>query len=169
MSNETKRDYRKFFTYPETAAFMARLLNATDGQQIIEPSAGDGRLVKAVNDFSGDGVIIDAVELDDQWEKDLNPICRKVFISDFLRVPLLKNSYDGCIANPPFGNGVDLQSHFDKIHDIVKPLGKIIAIVPFDFFPTAVRNYYFHPLENWSKNSDGTTTAIKLIEFKNPY
>jgi len=164
-----KRDYRKFFTYPEIAERMAKLLNAKKGDYIIEPSAGDGALVKAVYNNNPD-TIVHAVELDKQWKKDLKKLCSKVYIGDFLEVSFNEYPlYNGCIANPPFGNGVDLQAHFNKICDIVKPNGRVVMIVPegfnFTYEKQFIRNVAVHPIENWSKNSDGTTTPIMILEF----
>lgn len=170
-NQKPKRDYTKFFTYPETAIYMAKLLDARSGEMVLEPSAGNGALVSAVKKYCAT-CIIDAVELYPKWEKDLKAAgSHHVFIRDFLDIPLYHNYYDKCIANPPFGNGVDLQAHFDKICDLVKDGGKVVMIVPEEFNPTYekhfIKNYTAYPLENWSKNSDGTTTPIKIISFIN--
>lgn len=167
MTSETKRDYSKFFTYPETAAYMAGLLNAAFGEKILEPSAGNGALIRAVKKHSGNGVLMYACEIQEHNADDLEEICHWYVIADFLTDEISEDwiLFDGCIANPPFGNGVDLQAHFDKIRRIVKYDGKIVMIVPEDFDPGITHKV--HPLENWSKNSDGTTTPIKIIEFNN--
>lgn len=169
------RDYSKFFTYPETAKYMAKLLDAKPGDKILEPSAGNGNLIRAVKEYSGDGVLFYACELQEQHADVLEKICHWYVIADWLSDEISEDwmLFDGCIANPPFGNGVDLQAHFDKIRTMVKYGGKIVAIVPEDFNITyhnnkqLIKNYTAHPLENWSKNSDGTTTPIKIIEFIN--
>lgn len=162
--NQVYRNYEKFFTYPETADQMARLLRPQSGETILEPSAGNGALIKAVKRLCND-CIITAIELDQRWENELTEIADLVHIGDFL-----KNNdyskYDKLIANPPFGNDTDLKQHFWKIISAVKKRGKIVMIVPEDFY-TEIK-HEFLSLKNWSKNSDGTTTEIKIIYFNNP-
>lgn len=161
-----KRDYRKFFTYPETADFMISLLkDYKDVFKVLEPSAGNGALIKALIKRFPVNAVIDAVEKDNVWFNDLEDMCAKVFIQDFLEFHS-SYKYDACVANPPFGNGVDLQAHFDNICELVKEGGQIILIVPEDFTPSI--SHETIPLENWSKNSDGTSTPIKIIHFSNP-
>lgn len=157
------RDYTKFFTYPETASFMASLLNPEDMDAILEPSAGNGALVKAVKNIAPKSIVF-AFEIDKQWEKDLRKCANIVVIKDFLTIPVYAK-FTSCVANPPFGNGTDLRAHFNHIRDHVKTGGKIVMIVPDEFNPLCEHNKY--PLENWSTNKDGTTTPIKIIEFIN--
>lgn len=160
-----KRNYEKFFTYPETAEFMVSLLSPFGNFSILEPSAGNGAIVKALRKRFESSCEIHAVELDNVWFDALDDMCEKVFIQDFLEFHT-SFPYDACIANPPFGNSVDLQAHFDNICECVKEGGQIIMIVPQDFNPPVENRIY--RLENWSKNSDGTTTPIKIISFTNP-
>lgn len=159
-----KRDYRKFFTYPETAYFMAGMVDLKPGEFVLEPSAGNGALVKAIKAKCQEVKVI-AIEIDPQWESELRKFADIVVIKDFLQVPVLAK-FNHCLANPPFGNGTNLQAHFDLICNHVKTGGKIVMIVPADFTPNIIHET--HPLENWSKNSDGSMTEIKIIEFFNP-
>jgi predicted RNA methylase len=159
------RDYTKFFTYPETAEFMAKLLDPKEYDYILEPSAGNGALVKAVKKIQPK-CYVDAIEIDRKWQDELKNCADSVHIEDFTMTPRTF-FYDKCIANPPFGNETNLEDHFDNIIDHVKRGGKIVMLVPESFNPKLKFSTY--PLENWSKNKDGTTTPIKIIEFKNPY
>jgi len=163
-----KRDYTKFFTYPETAKFMVELLQPKDNDVILEPSAGNGALCKAIKEFNKETKVF-AVEIDEQWRDELKSVCDVVVIQDFLdEFTEVQPKYSGIIANPPFGNGVDLQAHYDKMMRMLKVGGKLVAILPLDFkidFDDFLNEY---PLENWSKNSDGTKTEIKIVEVVKP-
>jgi 16S rRNA A1518/A1519 N6-dimethyltransferase RsmA/KsgA/DIM1 with predicted DNA glycosylase/AP lyase activity len=160
-----KRDYSKFFTPPDVADYMVNLFGKVeDGSTFIEPHAGNGALVKALRKKYGGSVVIDAVELDNDRYDELEEVCDKVFSGDFLE-HYSSGEYDYCIDNPPFGNGIDLIAHLEHITEVTKIGAKIVMIVPEDFNPS--RSCIKHPLENWSKNSDGTTTPIKIIEFIN--
>lgn len=160
------RNYEKFFTHSGTADFMVSLLKKpSDNFTALEPSAGSGAIIKSLRKAFGSAVEIHAVEKDNVWFDELNNMCEKVFIQDFLEY-YSSFPYDVCVANPPFGNGIDLQAHFDNICELVKDGGQIIMIVPENFIPDIPHETI--PLENWSKNNDGTTTPIKIINFINP-
>lgn len=161
------RNYEKFFTPDDIADKMVSLLKPLPGKRYLEPSAGNGSLVRAVKRASPASIVY-AIERNYQHESDLNGICDWWEINDFIGQDDYENwlEFHGCIANPPFGNGTDLQAHFDKICRMVCYGGKVVMIVPSDFHPTVLQ-YKVHPVENWSKNTDGTTTKIKIIEFFN--
>lgn len=163
MNQIPTRNYEKFFTPPEVADFMVGLLNPKAGELILEPSAGRGSIVKAIK-RNAPGCSVFAIEINKDFNTELSEVADVIAITDFLE---LEDMYqcDGCIANPPFGNGIDLHAHVDQIRKFVVPDGKIVMIVPADFDPK--REHRIHHLNNWSQNSDGTTTAIKIIEFIN--
>lgn len=159
-----KRDYSKFFTPDGIAMFMASLLSPKDDQVILEPSAGHGALIRAVK-INNPGCKVFAFDINEDFKPYMrNAGASIAVIKDFLTIPVYAK-FSGCIANPPFGNGTNLQAHFDHIRAHVKKLGKVVMIVPDNFDPCIGHKSY--PIENWSKNSDGTTTQIKIIEFNN--
>ena len=159
------RDYTKFFTPFKTAEFMVSLLKPQDKDAILEPSAGNGSLIRAIKAVAPKSIVF-AFEKDKTWEQDLRAIANIVVIKDFLDIPIYAK-LTSCVANPPFGNETDLLAHFNHICKHVKEGGKIVMIVPKEFTPENILlNVY--PIENWSTNSDGTKTEIKIIEFINP-
>lgn len=160
---EKKRDYTRFFTYPETADFMADLFYPIPGEVYLEPSAGNGALIKAVKSLCPESKVV-AVELYEEWKDELKNCADEVFIKDFLWFDSM-TEFDGCIANPPFGNGTNLVEHINAMRALVKRGGRMVILVPDDYDIDVPHDTY--PLENWSKNSDGTTTPIKIISFLN--
>lgn len=158
------RDYTKFFTPPKVADFMVELLEPQAGEVILEPSAGNGNLVRAVKEKCPASIVF-ACEWDNKWHTELKKSADVVVIKDFMKYPKIPK-HSKCIANPPFGNGVDLEAHVNRMMDAVVKGGRLIILVPDDFNPE-VDHVAYH-VENWSKNSDGTTTPIKIIEITNP-
>lgn len=143
---------------------MVELLDPQPRQAILEPSAGRGDIVAAIHRYEPDAIIF-AIEINEMYRFDLKKAGAKIAaIMDFLNTPEFAK-YNCCVANPPFGNETNLQEHFDKIRRVVKKGGKIVMIVPVNFDPQCEHKEY--TLENWSSNSDGTTTPIKIIEFTN--
>lgn len=158
------RDYSKFYTPPQVAKHMAELLNPQEGDVILEPSAGDGALVKAVLSIQPKARVF-AFEINEAHRQHLKQAgALVVVIKDFLEIPVVAKC-SSCIANPPFGNDTNLVHHFEMIRLHVKEGGKIVMIVPKEFDPYT--KHETHAIENWSKNSDGSTTPIKIIEFIN--
>lgn len=160
----SKRDYEKFFTPLFIARHMVTLLNPQSGDIVLEPSAGNGAIVKAIKDVNLN-ISVFAVELNGKYEQDLfNAGANFVKICDFL---IMDNmfKFTSCCANPPFGNTTDLQAHFDAIRKLVVPNGKIVMILPEDFICNI--EHKVHKIDNWSSNNDGSITPIKIVEFQN--
>lgn len=161
MRPQLERNYKKFFTPEHVADLMVRLVIPLPWNTILEPSAGNGSIVKAIKRFEPDAIVY-ACELKEQHREDLLKAGAKTCIGDFLEYPE-SLMFNHCIANPPFGNETDIKDHFDKICRLVRPGGKVVMIVPKDFNPG--KPHSAHPIDNWSTNSDGTTTPIKILEF----
>lgn len=158
------RDYTKFFTPDEHADFMADVLDLQDGDYVLDPHAGDGKLVVALRKRYGSNIKVDAVEINKEYVDLLPFLCDSLFVEDFLQHHG-PGEYDACIDNPPFGNETDLKEHFDHVRELVKIGGTIVMIVPESF--NVGTSCMVKPIKNWSTNSDGTITEIKIVMFKN--
>lgn len=177
------RDYSKFFTPRNIADIMVDKLDIQMGDFILEPSAGVGNIVKAVYDRGQKlygpfqepdfhniihPIDICAIEIESYYTS-LYEVANCVFIQDFLTFKHYIR-FDKIIANPPFGNGVDLLAHLFKMFSLLKSGGKLISIIPEDFnlgdFNKGLRFMTIEeePLENWATNKDGSVTRLKLIE-----
>lgn len=157
------RNYEKFFTPPEVVHRLCAIADIKRPDWVLEPHAGRGDIAEIIKkDYTSN---IWCVEINEKYKSDLKNITPFVRIGDFLSEPFFMK-FDTCIANPPFGNGIDLVRHFRKIKYHVKNGGNIVMIVPFDFIPEC-ESFTTWELENWSSNSDGTTTPIKIISFTN--
>lgn len=110
MEQITQRNYEKFFTPEDVAWYMAEHLDPKEGDAVLEPSAGNGSLVKAVLDKCPKAIVF-AFEVNEKYRQDLKDAGAKiVVIKDFLLTPEIAK-WTSCIANPPFGNETNLQEH----------------------------------------------------------
>lgn len=131
-----------FPTTKEVADQMARAMFKAYGPvrnrqylRILEPSAGDGDLVRAVYRAAAHDSIpamgdVVAVEIDGHHENSLNDAVRPrfVIIADFLTVPDDQlGVFDLVIMNPPFSEGRDLK-HIRKAVGLLKPGGVCVAL-----------------------------------------
>ncbi len=96
---------------------------------VLEPSCGNGQLVKALIRQAVHPENIEACELD----RDLAFAVRRehgvsVFHGDFMKYDPLDIAFDLVIMNPPFSNGQDL-AHVTKAFGHLSDGGKLVAIM----------------------------------------
>jgi len=74
----------------------------------LEPAAGDGAIIRAVNAGLGTTPTWTAIELQDRFKTDLEASVdpSRVYIESFLDAPLNKD-YDVIITNPPFSKALE--------------------------------------------------------------
>ena len=126
-----------FATSADKAAYMVGLLDPQPGDDILEPQAGTGALIKPLADLS---CWITAVEINgalaDQlrarWETGNNstqrkPACVKVVCADFLECNGNLGKFDRIIMNPPFVNAVDIK-HIMHAIGFLKSGGRLVAL-----------------------------------------
>lgn len=124
-----KKEFQ-FFATPEPVAkmMMEYLPFIHANSKILEPSAGDGALIKALCEYdAGYKKKIDCFETMDLNRTKLSKMPRaNVIGNNFLECDL-DNTYDFVIANPPFTNNQDID-HIYKMYDVCKPGGMIITM-----------------------------------------
>lgn len=129
-SREVAKDLAFYWTPEPVGEIALRGLDMCAGWKILEPSAGEGHLVRSILKKC-DSVTIDAVEYDAQRSKTLRDSFRsnvRVTTANFLKTrPEAK--YDAVVMNPPF-----YRTHWmDHVHHamkFLKPGGKLVAILP---------------------------------------
>lgn len=131
VCNGEKRDLKKefqFFGTPDALAdHLVELAELGDEPGLIlEPSAGQGAIVKAINRATG-GHDIYCYELMPLNQTILKKISTVIFMGeDFLKHhPAKKFNY--IIANPPFSKNQDID-HIRKMYECLKPNGRLVSI-----------------------------------------
>jgi hypothetical protein len=130
IANGEKRNLKKEFQFFGTPDRLAdRLIELADvrkGQKILEPSAGQGAIVKAINRAIGDQNI---------YCYELMPINQSFLLKmdtvSLLGDDFLKNNslgeYDRIIANPPFNKNQDID-HIREMYRLLKDGGRLVSI-----------------------------------------
>lgn len=127
----TLRAYKKkynFFETPDTIAEkMAELLDDLGRiAEVLEPSAGRGKLIKAVqNIFRFDTQCVCFCEIQPELCAGITDADR--IGGDFLTVPA-EEIFDAVIMNPPFSKRQDI-AHVEHAWKFLKPGGKMVALV----------------------------------------
>jgi phospholipid N-methyltransferase len=126
------RDWKKelqFFPTPkETAQWMVGLLKIQDGERVLEPSAGDGAILRAIRDTVHECRLV-AVEINPQMADKMrvSHALADVHCRDFLSLNGELGLFDAIAMNPPFSKGQDI-AHVKHAYAMLNPGGRMVAI-----------------------------------------
>ena len=132
---DEKKTYQFYETPDEAADKLAQLACIKAGHRVIDPSAGKGALIRAIQRCCPNLGIIYACELNEKMASDLATLsvasciaghgAVKVICGDFL---LHNEKYDRIVMNPPFCNLQDCE-HVKHAYDLLLPGGRLVAIM----------------------------------------
>lgn len=113
-----------FPTPAELAARMVDVANISPAHRVLEPSAGTGNILKALNNRAD----IHAVEINRELCDILRPLgLGFVYNENFLEQNGNLGTFDRILMNPPFVNGADIK-HIQHALHMLKPGGRLVAI-----------------------------------------
>ena len=119
--------YQFYPTPSDVAVRLVFLAGVADDHRVLEPSAGNGSIIKAMPyGFKVDGLKVDACEIQDSLREEIAPLCNLVG-TDFLAYepgPI----YDRIVANPPFTKGQSVK-HANHMLDCLKPGGRLVCVM----------------------------------------
>lgn len=139
---DAKRTAEQFFTPEHIAMSMAVQAGIADGTHVLEPSAGDGALVRAAIAYGG---TVTAIEQDAKLPPQLTEAGSgrqgwlRVVHGDFMEwEPSIRETVvdgvafaaeiDVVLMNPPFGRGKDM-AHVTRALGFLAPGGRLVAIM----------------------------------------
>ena len=134
----TKRKESDFYATPLNA--IQDLLNnyevASENDLILEPSAGNGAIIKALRNYEYTNHIT-AFEIREEEREILNGYADKVEIINYLECdPQQVGKFDCIIGNPPYSLA---QEFIDKSLELLKPGGRIIFLLRTSFLESKKR------------------------------
>lgn len=121
-----KKDFQFFATPDKLADRIVELAEIRPGHKILEPSAGDGSIVRAIHRKHPE-VFVDCYELMPENQELLSAIegCRIVG-EDFLEES--GRSYDRIVANPPFTANSDIV-HVSRMYGRLYAGGRLVSVM----------------------------------------
>lgn len=131
VANGGKRNLKKefqFFATPEKLANeLVHLADLKNHDTILEPSAGQGAIIKAINQVCD--CVPDCYELMDTNVLILNKSGLRFNLvgGDFLKGGGVYKVYTKIIANPPFTKNQDID-HLKKMYDMLARGGRLVCI-----------------------------------------
>jgi len=185
VANGEKRNLQKefqFFPTPDAIAdWLVSMAAPKKGELILEPSAGQGAIIKAIFRCCPAIKKVDCCELMPINQtflakiKGANPIG-----DDFLTLEHYhENVYDCIIANPPFSNNQDID-HIRQMFRFLKPGGRLVSIASVHWLynnnkkETEFRKWLdylkadIHTIEAGTFKEAGTMVGAKIISLTKP-
>lgn len=157
------------FQTPQSVAdlMVTRLGVCLDGLDVLEPSAGLGRLYQAVRRQSIKARLT-LVEIAPQCAGELYQATQgdeaaTLFQRDFLTWSPGR-LFDVVIMNPPFKNGVDLK-HIAKAYDLLKPGGVLVSLCASGPRQRAKYGDQWEELPPKSFHESGTDAGVCLVRL----
>ncbi len=128
---DPKKEWDFFQTPEDLANEMAKLADVQPNDRVLEPSAGGGRLCRAVLKRGvPHGQIFVCEAQIDLWSKLAADGFNTLLMRDFTKVSCIEDEtlkFDKILANPPFSNGADV-IHCRKMYDFLKLDGRMVCI-----------------------------------------
>lgn len=174
---DLRRTFGEFQTPEDLADELVAWADIRPGQFVLEPSAGGGRLVRAIRKAHGDAVHITAVEVQSKFRTDLTGLTNAGATGDFLQwaPPAAVPRFDRVVMNPPFGGQVEVD-HVAAAYALLKPGGVLVAILPCSVLTRdnrkgrAFNELYERGFGTWRKNADDAFetegTGVRTIQIR---
>ena len=136
----TKRKESDFYATPLESVYslLDNYNNISPNDRILEPSAGNGNIIKALRN-RGYKNFITAIELREEERKNLHESgADQVAILDFIKYGQCVNyeDYDVIIGNPPYSLAPEF---IDKSLELLKPGGRLIFLLRTNFLESDKR------------------------------
>lgn len=130
IANGESRNLKKEFQFFETpeglSDILVELAEIQIDDEVLEPSAGQGAIVKAIHRETWGARTVWGYELMDVNQTFLNKIVGfRLLGNDFLTE--CDTHFDKIIANPPFSKNQDID-HIYKMYDCLKDGGRLVTI-----------------------------------------
>ncbi len=130
IANGEKRNLKKefqFFATPEALCDrLVKLADIHEGDLVLEPSAGQGAIVKAILNTGKTPVVycFELMPINQTFLKRIEGV--QLLGSDFLFAQA-HNYYDRIVANPPFAKNQDID-HIYEMYNCLKEGGRLVSI-----------------------------------------
>lgn len=128
---DVTKDLQFYPTPPDIAQLLVQCAYIEPGEHVIEPSAGQGAIAKALQDA---GATVQCYEIHQPFCDELNEQGFKTECVDWLTVNV---KCDKIVMNPPFTKGQDIK-HVMHAYDCLNDGGVLVAIMSSSFLNAAV-------------------------------
>lgn len=173
----------QFAYWPSSPRLVETVLDVADRcharfTSVLEPSAGEGAIVRSVLDQMGHWSVVTAVEIQAQRAAALRAIetPNRVDVIEFDFLSLVPSpSFDTVLMNPPFavqGNPLAYVDHIEHAMKFLAPGGVLVSVVPAGYrFRTdgkiarlrAAISQHEHIIEEFGSDVAGMKTGVYML------
>ena len=190
-SIDLARSFRKrtqfFETTEQVIEEMFKFILVDRDARILEPSAGNGALIKALKERAPyhQGKI-DYCEMEPEHQANIDRLAEaqswdnlNCVGGDFLQMPRPDKGYHLILANPPFSKDQDI-AHFMRMYDMLAPGGRLICVMGTSWHTSTRKthqefkdwlNYFFHEVIDLPANAfrdSGTAVKTCIVRLDKP-
>ena len=127
VKRNIKKEFQFYGTSDELSDELVVLANITEKDIILEPSAGQGAIIKAIQRVIPKK-LVHWCELMSENQTHLRKISNAELVCEDIFEHKIKNFYDKIVANPPFSKNQDID-HVMKMYDLLKKGGRLVSIM----------------------------------------
>jgi phospholipid N-methyltransferase len=157
-----QKEYQFFETPDDLADELVTLAEIESQHKILEPSAGQGAIVKAITRILPN-TTVDCYELMPTNQIFLRKIANVNFIGDDFLQSDESIKYDRIVANPPFSKNQDID-HVKKMYNLLNQNGRMVVITSTHWFTST--NKKETEFKNWLKEIEAERIEIVKGRFK---
>lgn len=163
---DTIKKFQFFPTPPLVAKYMVDLAEISDSDIVLEPSAWNWAILRAINKWHKV-----AVEIDKIREEYLKIECDNLYIQDFLAFH--KKNFNKIVMNPPFSKSQDVK-HILHAYSLLAENGILVSIASSSiktrtgilYEELKELNPEFIDLPEWSFKESGTMVNTVIVRLK---
>lgn len=129
--NKNNREGVDYFPTPEPLGYkMVEWANISEGDSVLEPSAGHGAIARYVPQSNELVAIEPSMSLFAKLQMKAGGLGRK-FQNETFEAYHISNKHDTIVMNPPFGHaGATAIAHIEKAFGHLEEGGRLVAIIP---------------------------------------
>jgi|GEM_PF-553093 len=177
-SRNLKKEYQFYATPPAIADWLVQLADIKPEHKILEPSAGQGAIINAVNRILPEQRVY-YYELMPINQTFLEKISHSRYLEDDYIQSSCLSDFDRIIANPPFAKNQDI-NHVMKMYVDLKPGGRLVSIMSKHWLTstnkkeTEFREFVeyhkaeYHNIEAGAFKESGTMISMQVIVINKP-
>ena len=164
-----QQTFQAFYTPPALADQVVETCGMLFGSKVLEPSAGEGSLLKSLLAHGMSISDLAAVEINQKLIMALTGLAANVYCADFLECGEELGRFDAVVMNPPFTGGQDIK-HIKHALKYVSLGGRLVSIVAGGpkqraAFPESHKVTWIDlPEDSFKESGTGVNTAMVVID-----
>jgi len=165
-STNLKKDFQFFATPAALADRLVQMAVICNTDLVLEPSAGQGAIIEAIQRNVNLIIPVDYIELMDINRTILSSKklrAEQLIVNDFLDLEDSENEYDVIVANPPFTKNQDID-HIRKMYSVLKTGGRIVTLASTSWQHGSQKKQI--AFREWLESIDAEISPVEAGAFK---